>query len=98
MTSQCSARTPSWTRMISTTIQFTGWPIPKNRPWTITKSPSASITPGSYLSGGGMLMLKGALATRRDVGAMLNVVGGPEPLSRDVVPPVEQGVEGLADN
>jgi predicted MPP superfamily phosphohydrolase len=35
-------------RRISAAIQFTGRPIPLNRPWRITKSPSATIRPGSY--------------------------------------------------
>jgi hypothetical protein len=40
------------------TIQFTGSPMPEYRPWTMTKSPSATNTPGSYLSVGGVLLTK----------------------------------------
>ncbi len=39
-----------------------------------------------------------ALATWRDVGAMLNIVGRPEPFGRDVVPLIEQGLERLTDD
>jgi hypothetical protein len=35
---------------MSAAIQFTGRPKPENRPCTITKSPSATIVSGSYLS------------------------------------------------
>jgi hypothetical protein len=45
-------------RIISVAIQFTGSPMPENRPWMMTKSPSATITPGSYLRVGGMLLIK----------------------------------------
>ena len=51
--SQCSSRTPSFMRIMS--VAITGRPMPENRPWMMTKSPSATITPGSYLRVGGML-------------------------------------------
>jgi len=43
---------------ISAAIQFTGAPKPLNLPCTMTKSPSATINPGSYLSVGGMLLMR----------------------------------------
>src|SRR5712692_3239153 len=47
-----------WTRTMSAAIQFTGAPIPLNRPCTITKSPSATIVPGSYFNAGGRLLIR----------------------------------------
>ncbi len=44
--------------LIDLAIQFTGRPMPENRPCTITKSFSATIVPGSYLSVGGMLLMR----------------------------------------
>src|SRR3954464_4183407 len=40
-------------RRISAAIQFTGAPKPLNLPCPITKSPSATIVPGSYFNVGG---------------------------------------------
>src|SRR5713101_6793150 len=57
ITSQCSTRRPSLMRTMSAATQFTGWPKPVNRPCTITKSPSATIVPGSYFSVGGILLM-----------------------------------------
>src|SRR6267142_2333766 len=57
-TSQCSTRTPSTMRRMSAAIQLFGRPCPEKRPWTITKSPSATITPCSYLSVGGALLIR----------------------------------------
>jgi hypothetical protein len=37
--------------------QFTGASKPLNRPCTITRSPSATIVPGSYFNLGGMLLM-----------------------------------------
>src|ERR1700692_3337234 len=49
---------PSWRRTISAAIQFTGAPKPEKRPWTITKSPPATMTPASYFSVGGRLLMR----------------------------------------
>src|SRR5580692_11272009 len=56
--SQCSTRIPSLMRRMSAAIQFTGCPNPENRPCTITKSPSATIIPGSYFNVGGRLLIR----------------------------------------
>src|SRR6266478_4152217 len=96
-TSQCSANTPSAMRTTSAAIQFLGRPVPENRPWTMTKSPSATITPGSYLRRGSTPDKEETFAARLDVGAVLNVVGRPEAFSGRVISPVEQGVERFKD-
>src|SRR5260370_4012137 len=57
-TSQCSANTPLAMRTTSAAIQFLGRPVPENRPWTMTKSPSATITPGSYLRDAGVPLMR----------------------------------------
>jgi hypothetical protein len=76
ITSQCSARTPSSRRMTSSTIQFVGWPIPENRPWTNHKvvfgQHHARLVPERWRDASDQV--EKALATRRDVRAMLNVV------------------------
>src|SRR6266571_6687945 len=58
ITSQCSTSIPFSMCRISAAIQFTGRPNPENRPCTITKSPSATIVPGSYFSVGGRLLTR----------------------------------------
>src|SRR6266849_3642148 len=58
ITSQCSTRIPLSMRRISAAIQLTGWPKSENRPCTITKSPSATIVPGSYFNVGGRLLIR----------------------------------------
>src|SRR5437879_2478263 len=45
-------------RRMSAAIQLFGRPCPEKRPWTITKSPSATITPGSYFSVAGALLIR----------------------------------------
>jgi len=44
---------PPSIRRMSPTTQLTGNPNPENRPWRITKSPSATTKPGSYFKVGG---------------------------------------------
>src|SRR5229473_935614 len=58
ITSQCSTRMLSLMRRMSAAIQFTGRPKSEKRPCTITKSPSATIVPGSYLSVVGRLLMR----------------------------------------
>src|SRR5712671_2778549 len=58
ITSQCSTRTPSSMRTMSAATQFTGRPKFENRPCTMTKFPSATIVPGSYLRAGGRLLMR----------------------------------------
>src|SRR6266446_10691486 len=102
ITSQCSASTPSTRRRMSAAIQAVGWPNPENRSWIITRSPSATIIPGSYFSVGGDALdqIEQAFASGRDVSAVLDVVGRPEALSSYVVtltvnrpPPVQVWVK-----
>src|SRR5207248_398298 len=45
-------------RRMSAAIQLFGLPCPEKRPWTITKSPSATINPGSYFSVDGTLLIR----------------------------------------
>src|SRR5882672_5568563 len=99
MTSQCSASKPPTMRTMSAAIQFFGAPWPEKRPWTITNSPSATMSPGSYFSVGGVLLirLKNPLTTRLNVSAMLDVVGRPIVLGRNIVALVEQGIERFKD-
>src|SRR6202521_4862736 len=58
ITSQCSTRMLSLMRRMSAAIQFTGRPKSEKRPCTITKSPLATIVPGSYLSVVGRLLMR----------------------------------------
>src|SRR5438309_7827114 len=96
ITSQCSIRIPSLIRRTSAAIQFTGAPKPLNRPCTITRSPSATIVPGSYFNVGGMLLMRlNTLTTRCDMSPVLNVVRGPVAIGRYVVPFVEESVKSL---
>jgi hypothetical protein len=76
---------------ISAAIQFTETPKPLNRPCTITRSPSATIVPGSYFDVGGKLLmrLKKTLATGCDVGAVLNGVRRPESFDDRIIALVE---------
>src|SRR5260370_15695190 len=64
-TSQCSANTPSAMRTMSAAIQFLGSPMPENRPWMMTKSPSAMIRPGSYLRDAGEALMRLKRPARR---------------------------------
>ena len=43
---------------MSAAIQFAGAANPEKRPWTMSKSPSATMRPGSYLSVGGKLLTR----------------------------------------
>src|SRR5712671_5841124 len=58
ITSQCSTRMLSLMRRMSAAIQFTGRPKSEKRPCTITKSPSATTVPASYLSVVGRLLMR----------------------------------------
>src|SRR5437899_11379159 len=83
-------------RTISAAIQFTGAPKSLNRPCTITKSPSATIVPGSYFNVGGRLLMRLNRPSRPGaMSAVLDVVRGPVALGRGVVTLVEQCVERL---
>src|SRR5208283_4538640 len=99
MTSQCSTSTPSLMRRMSAAIQFTGAPKPENRPWIITRSPSATIHSRLILQrrGDALYQIEQAFASGRDVSAVLDVVGRPEALSCYVVTLIEQCVECLED-
>src|SRR5882762_1540648 len=86
-------------RRISAAIQFLGRPFPEKRPWTITKSPSATITPGSYFQRRRTALdqIEEASAAGLDMSAVLDVVGRPIALSRHIVSLVEEGIEGFED-
>src|ERR1700732_3794756 len=86
-------------RTMSAAIQFLGSPVPEKRPWTITKSPSATINPGSYFQRrpDALDQIEEARATRLDVRAMLDVLGRPIAFGRHVITLVEQGIERLED-
>src|SRR5258708_39843162 len=58
ITSQCSSKTSFAIRTMSAAIQLAGWPKPEKRPSTITKSPSATMVPGSYFNLGGRLLIR----------------------------------------
>jgi hypothetical protein len=45
-------------RLPARPVQFTGRPKPENRRWTMTKSSSATIRPGSYLRVAGRLLMR----------------------------------------
>jgi hypothetical protein len=87
-------------RIMSAAIQFTGRPMPENRPWMMTKSPSATITPGSYLRVGGDAFdqVEETVAARLNVCTVLNVVGRPEALRCCIISLIKQGLEGLQHN
>jgi RQC domain len=88
--------TPLVIRTMSAAIQLLGRPCPENRPWTMTYSPSARISPGSYFSVAGALLIRWnqqAIAFRLDVCAVLVVFVEPEVGRRIVVALVEQRVE-----
>ncbi len=76
-----------------------GRPCPEKRPWTITKSPSATMTPGSYVSVDGTFLIRLERPSRPglDMSAVLDVVRRPVALSRHIVSLVEEGIEGLED-
>src|SRR5207249_10192521 len=63
----------------------------------MTRSPSATITPGSYFSTSGMLLMRLKRPSRPGAMCALlpNVCGRPVALSRNVVSLVEQGIEGF---
>src|SRR6267143_3648403 len=85
-------------RRMSAAIQLFGRPCPEKRPWTITKSPSATITPGSYFSVAGTLdQIEETIAAGLDMSAVLDVVGRPVALSRHIVSLIEQRIEGFQD-
>jgi len=84
---------------MSAAIQLFGRPCPEKRPWTITKSTSATITPGSYFQRcrDALDQIEETIAAGLDMSAVLNVVGRPVALSRRIVSLVEEGIEGLED-
>src|SRR2546426_12821400 len=85
-------------RRISAAIQFTGAPKPLNRPCKITKSPSATMVPGSYLRWRKALdEIEQAFTARRDMSAVLDIVRRPKLLSGGVVALIEQRVESFQD-
>src|ERR1700732_629696 len=90
---------PSWRRTISAAIQFTGAPRPEKRPWTITKSPPASMIPGSYFQRGRNALneIEQALSARLNVSAVLSVVRRPITFGRHIVTLIEQRVERFRD-
>ncbi len=89
--SQCSSRTSSFMRIMSVAIIAS--PMSENRPWMMTKSPSATIIPGSYLN-----QVEETVTARLNVCTVLNVVGRPEALSCRIISLIEQGLEGFQHN
>src|ERR1700722_18623317 len=97
MTSQCSASWLFSRRTMSTTIQFTGRPMPLNRPW---EQHVVAIGDGepvlvAEIFWNSLDQGEKPLASGRNVGGVLNVVRRPETLRGRVVPLVEKGFEGF---
>jgi hypothetical protein len=74
-------------RTISATIQITGAPKPLNRPCTITKSPSATIVPGSHFKLG-----ENRAAFYEETDALANAAHGDKtaPTGQNVTNPLQQ--------